>query len=178
VTLMARARKRSRRRARKRAARAVSVSVAAKTAAAPRAPTPASPPPRAGADAEARLLSLAREVAAIPARVATPREAVCATIDHLVEAWQPTAPLPAAVFAAWNSTRGDDGRALALAFAREQVALGVREVLEAALKAGDLRDDLPAEAMAWLVTSACESMAHGGDGAERTRWILAACARR
>ena len=139
-------------------------------------PLPCAPPARA--DAEARLLTLAREVAAIPARTSTPREAVSATIDHLVAAWQPGAPLPAAVFAAWNATRGDDPGALALAFAREQVAIGVREVVEAATKAGELRDDLPAEAVAWLLTAACESMAHGGDGAERSRWILTACARR
>ncbi len=130
------------------------------------------------ADAEARLLSLAREVAAIPARTSTPREAMSATIEHLVEAWRPDAPLAAAVFAAWNAARRDDRAALALAFAREQVALGVREVVEAASRAGEVRDDLSVEAMAWLLTAACESIAHGGDRAERSRWILAACARR
>jgi hypothetical protein len=130
------------------------------------------------ADAEARLLTLAREVAAIPRRTASPREAISATIDYLVEAWRPDAPLPAAVFAAWNSARRDDRAALALAFAREQVALGVREVVEAASRAGELRDDLSVEAMAWLLTAACEAIAHGGDRAERAGWILAACARR
>jgi hypothetical protein len=138
---------------------------------------PLSPPP-AAADAEEKLLTLAREVAAIPAHAGTPRDAVCATIDHLMAAWRPDASLPAAVFAAWSATRGDERGALSLAFAREQIALGVHEIIERAAKAGDLRGDLPAEAMAWLVTAACESLAYGGDAAERTRWILAACAPR
>src|SRR5690349_14740821 len=152
---MARARKRSRRRSRKRAARAapaVTVPVSAPAAsaelepAAPAVPSDASPAsvatsPPVEEDAEARLLTLAREVAAIPRRTASPREAISATIDYLVEAWRPDAPLPAAVFAAWNSARRDDRAALALAFAREQVALGVREVVEAASRAGELRDD-------------------------------------
>jgi hypothetical protein len=138
-------------------------------------PIPSRP---AEADAEEKLLALAREIATIPARAGTPRDALCATIDHLVEAWRPDAPLPASLFTAWSATRGDEHGMLSLAFAREQIALGVQEIIEAAAKAGAIRGDLPAEAMAWLVTAACEAIAHGGDPAERTRWILAACAPR
>jgi hypothetical protein len=142
------------------------------------APPPPPPPRLPEADAEEKLLALAREVAAIGAHAATPQDALRAAIDHLVAAWRPDAPLPAALFAAWSATRDDERGALSLAFAREQIALGVHEIIETAAKAGALRDDLPAEALAWLITAACESIAHGGDAAERTRWLLAVCAPR
>jgi len=104
--------------------------------------------------------------------------ALTSAIEQLALAWQPDAPLPAAVFEAWHSARGDSNRALALAFARAQVALGLQEILETALKAGRVRDDIAVDGLAWLVMAGCESMAHGGDSSDRAQLLLDLCAPR
>ena len=139
------------------------------------APVPAASPSPA---AEERLLGLARELAEIPRGVSDPGAALAAAIEHLARAWLPEAPLPAAVFDAWRAARADESRALSLAFAREQVTLGLHDLLAATLKTGHLRDDIGPDALAWLVTAGCESLAHGGDSAERARLLIALCATR
>jgi hypothetical protein len=155
---MSRARKRSRRRRR------------------PAPPVPAEPAVIvASPGAEERLLDLARALAGIPQRASDPRAALAASIEHLARAWQPDSPLPASVFDAWRVARADDTRALSLSFAREQVTLGLHEIFEAVQRVGHLRDDMSLDDLAWLVTAACESLAHGGDSAERARMLVAFC---
>jgi hypothetical protein len=154
---MSRARKRPRRRSR------------------PAAPAAGPAVGAAVAGAEERLLALARALAEIPQRTADARGALAASIEHLARAWQPEQPLPGSMFDAWRDARGDKTRALSLAFAREQVTLGVHEILEAALRAGHLRDDMGLDDLAWLVTAACESLAHGGDSTERARTLVSFC---
>jgi len=102
--------------------------------------------------------------------------ALAAAVEHLAEVWRPESALPAAVFDAWRAARTDDGRRLSLAFARAQVTLGLQEILEAGLKTGQVRDDVAPDALAGLLLAGCESLVHGGDGAERTRLLLALCA--
>jgi hypothetical protein len=156
---MARARRRSRRRRRR----------------------PASPAPTVAAatiGAEQHLLALARELTAIPSRTADPGAALAAAIEHLAGAWVADGPLAAVAFDAWRTARADKTRALALAFAREQIILGLQEILEATTKGGTLSPELGPDALAWVVNAGCESLAHGGDSAERIRVLLALCAPR
>jgi hypothetical protein len=144
----------------------------------PRAARPAPPAPAVTVTppgAEERLLELARSLAGIPQQAADPRNALAASIEHLARAWQPDSPLPASVFETWRDVRADETRALSISFAREQIRLGLHEIFEAALKAGHLRDDLSVDDLAWLVTAACESLAHGGDRAERVRTLVSFC---
>jgi hypothetical protein len=67
--------------------------------------------------------------------------------------------LPPALAAARIGARRDKTRALALAWAREQLRLGLGEILARAAAAGDLRVALAAEPLAWCVLAACESLA-------------------
>ena len=104
--------------------------------------------------------------------------ALTTALEQLARAWHPDAPLPAEVFEAWHAARSDAQRALSLAFARAQVALGLQEILETAVKSGQLRDDIAPDGLAWLLMAGCESLAHGGDGGERTHLLLDLCTRR
>ena len=79
--------------------------------------------------------------------------------DALAAVFQRGAPLPLALAAARIGARRDKTRALALAWAREQLRLGLGEILARAAAAGDLRASLAAEPLAWLVLAACESLA-------------------
>jgi hypothetical protein len=126
--------------------------------------------------AEECLLGLARELAEISRGASDAGAALAAAVEHLARAWLPEAPLPAAVFDAWRAARADASRALSLAFAREQVMLGLQEILAATLKAGQLRDDIGPDGLAWLVAAGCEALAHGGDSAERARLLIDLCA--
>jgi hypothetical protein len=124
------------------------------------------------------LLTLARELTEIPSRTSGPATALPTAIEHLARAWRPDGPLAALAFEAWSAARADKTRALALAFAREQVVLGLQEILEAAVKRGPRHENLAPDALAWLVTAGCESLAHGGDSPERIRILLSLCAPR
>src|SRR5215475_10300313 len=128
-----------------------------------RSPTPRPPVTVTPPDGDQRLLDLARELAQIPIRSPSPVAALATAIEHLAQAWRPDAPLAAAVFDAWRLARQDGGRALSLAFAREQVTLGLHEILEAARQAGQVRADVGPDTLAWLVVAGCESLAHGGE---------------
>jgi len=55
--------------------------------------------------------------------------------------------------------RPDAARALALGWAREHARLALAEVFERGAKAGAVRDDVPADTLAWLVLAAAEAMA-------------------
>jgi hypothetical protein len=104
------------------------------------------------ADAEARLLALAREVAALPA------DATLGDVMRLLtRAHAPDAPLPRVVGQAWVRSRDDKTAALALAWAREQVRLAVEErLLRTPARVAIAAD--PAT-RAWLLLAAAESIA-------------------
>jgi hypothetical protein len=138
------------------------------------APPPA--PAAAAPGAEECLLGLARELAEISRGASDAEGALAAAVEHLARAWLPEAPLPAVVFDAWRAARADPSRALSLAFAREQIMLALQDTLAATRKTGHPRDDIGPDALAWLVAAGCESLAHGGDSAERIRLLMALCA--
>ena len=146
-----RARKRSRTRTRSRRRRA--------------APTPI---PSAIGEAEARLLALARELAAPPLD-ADP----AAALHFLAAAHAPDAPLPRAIARAWIEGREDKTTALRLAWAREQVRLTLEEILARARPRGALAGDVATRA--WLLLAGAESIAQepAAAGADRLKTLVA-----
>lgn len=80
--------------------------------------------------------------------------------------------LPAALFDAWLRSRGDTTAMLALAWAREQVRLGLRDVLVREASAGSAREDLPVDTLAWLLLAGCEAAAHELPEAADDRLVL------
>src|SRR5919108_4587334 len=153
-------------RARKRAARR------SRTA---RRPPPARRPPAprqrvaaAPSEAERRLLALAREMEGLGA------DALPGALHSLAAAYAPDGELPAAVHRAWLATRSDKTATLALAWAREQLRLGLQGVIEATPPSARGVLGLPAETLAWLLLAACESLAHEppSAAADRLRLLL------
>jgi hypothetical protein len=122
--------------------------------------------------AELRLLELAQELAVL-ARSAENSHALSAPLLKLAAAYGPSAPLPQEVFRAWVRSRNDKTAALALAWAREQVRLGLQEVVERA-KGARSRVDLDAETLAWLLLAGCEAIAQEPPSAvaDRVRAML------
>ena len=155
---MARARKRAARRARP-----------ARRPPPARRPSPA-PRPRVAApsDAERRLLALAREMEGLGA------DALPGALRALAEAYAPDGELPAAVQRAWLAARADKTASLALAWAREQLRLGLQGVIEATPPSARGVLPLPADTLAWLLLAACESLAHEppSAAADRLRLLL------
>jgi hypothetical protein len=153
-------------RARKRAARRTRTS---------RRPPPARRPPapprhRAAGptDAERRLLALAREMEGLGA------DALPRALRELASAYSPEGELPAAVHRAWLAARADKTATLALAWAREQLRLGLQGVIEATPPSARGVLGLPADTLAWLLLAACESLAHEPPSAavDRLRLLL------
>ncbi|MBI4638277.1 MAG: hypothetical protein HY727_18220 [Candidatus Rokubacteria bacterium] len=130
---------------------------------------------RAG-PAEARLLRLARDLSALARSETAPERLLPAALERLADAWAPGAPLPRALWGAWLAARSDKTATLALAWAREQLRLGLQEILERARKAGQVRADLDAALLAWLLMAGCEAIAlePPGVGPERLRALLEA----
>jgi hypothetical protein len=160
-------------RARKRAARRRRAPAGKRPAAAKRAPATrrVPPPPRAPArptDAERRLLALAREMEALGA------DALPRAVRALAGAYAPEGELATAVHRAWLAARDDKTARLALAWAREQLRLGLQDVIEATPPSARGRIPLPAETLAWLVLAACESLVHEppSAAADRLRLLL------
>lgn len=123
--------------------------------------------------AELRLLKLAQEIAAIaPDAVGT--QALPVALLKLAAAYGPSAPLPREVFHAWMRSRGDKTSALALAWAREQVRLGLQEVIDRTTKGARGRVEVDAEALAWLLLAGCEAVAQEPPSAvaDRLRILL------
>jgi len=114
----------------------------------PRGAVPAGTAPRGE---EARLLGLARDLA----RLADEGPAVRALEAALARlgAGAPRRPPGARV------TERDEARALAVAWAREQVRLAWRDLLDRAARAGALRPDLDRDALAWLLLAAGDALA-------------------
>jgi hypothetical protein len=156
-------------RARKRAARRVPA--ARRTPAKRRtrsravAPEPA-PPPSSGA--ERGLLALASELEGLGA------DALPRAVRALAAASAPDAELPKIVYRAWLATREDKTATLALAWAREQLRLGLQEVIEATPPSLRGTLTLPSETLAWLLLAACESLAYEPPSAvaDRLRLLL------
>lgn len=123
--------------------------------------------------AETRLLTLALELTAL-ARDEASRETLPAALHRLAAAYGPSAPLPRDLCQAWLRGRADKTRALALAWAREQVRLALQEVLERGARGARARAPLPPESLAWLLVAGCEALAHEppGAAADRLRVLL------
>lgn len=127
------------------------------------------PPPTL---AELRLLELAQELAHL-ARDTGGSQVLSAALLKLAAAYGPSATLPREVFRAWVRSRSDKNGALALAWAREQVRLGLQEVVERTTKGGG-RLDVDAETFAWLLLAGCEAIAQEPPSAvaDRLRTLL------
>jgi hypothetical protein len=105
------------------------------------------------------VLALARALTAVTAPESSPGVAVSTALDMLAVAFQAGAALPRALAHARNAALRDEARALALAWAREQLRLSLGEILARAAAAGEVKVALPAESLAWLVLAACEALA-------------------
>jgi len=118
--------------------------------AAPRArrPSPATP-----SEAERLLLALARELAGLG------RDALPRALRALAAAYAPDAPLSRAVARAFLETRGDKTRALALAWAREQVRLALQELVEATPPSARGAVPTRPETLSWLLLAGAEALA-------------------
>ena len=108
------------------------------------------------ASAEMLLLELAKELAVL-ARDAEPVRALFMPLQRLADAYGPSESLPHEVYRAWVRSRGDKTAALALAWAREQVRLGLQDVVERA-KGAKSRVELDSETFAWLLLAGCEAI--------------------
>ena len=95
-------------------------------------------------------------------------------LDMLATAFEADAPLPRALAHARNAALADSARALALAWAREQLRLSLGEILARATAVGDVRVTLPADSLAWLVLAGCEALADEPRGAAPDRLRLLA----
>jgi hypothetical protein len=112
--------------------------------------TPARPrPDGARAPDETRLLRLARDVSVLAGSEPVPADVIDVLVDRL-----------AAACAAPRARRRDKTRVLALAWAREQLRLAVRDVLDRAADAGQARTDVDRDVVAWLVVAATDALAH------------------
>jgi hypothetical protein len=120
------------------------------------------------------LLTLARTLTALTASEPSPRASMTAALDALAGAFDTGAPLPRSLAHARHAAFRDSTRALALAWAREQLRLSLGEILSRAAEAGDLKVTLPAESLAWLVLAACEALADEPRGAAPDRLRLLA----
>lgn len=126
----------------------------------------AAPPPT---EAEARLLALARDLDGLPLETA---------LRALAAAHGPAARLPRAVFRVWLRSRDDKTAGLALAWAREQLRLALRDALAQTRAASRPPLHLDDDTLAWLLLAAAESLAHEPPAAvaDRLRAILALAA--
>ena len=109
------------------------------------------------APAELLLLELAKDLVELT-RDAEPARALSLPLQKLAAAYGPSESLPHEVFRAWVRSRNDKTAALALSWAREQVRLGLQEVVERARGARS-RVELDSETFAWLLLAACEAIA-------------------
>jgi hypothetical protein len=96
-------------------------------------------------------------------------------LERLATHFTAEAPLPGLLFEAWRRSRGHKGRALALAWAREQLRLALQDVLERVAGDTAIRRDLPTATLAWLLLAGCEALAHEPPAAvpDRVRDLVA-----
>jgi hypothetical protein len=121
----------------------------------PKKRSPPAPARTTLSDAERRLLALAQSIGAAGVDAAA---ALSTALETLTAQYSAEAALPQAMSGAWLGSRKDKTAALALAWAREQVRVALRDVLERAGKRGALAVD--ADTRAWLLLAACESLAY------------------
>lgn len=112
-------------------------------------------------------MRLAREVAAVPASAG-----IAPALRLLADAHAPDAELPRALAQAWLRSRDDKTKALALAWAREQVRLALEEIIAREPDRGALGG--AADARAWVLLAAVEAIAQEppGAAADRLRTLL------
>ena len=111
------------------------------------------PPPARPSDAERRLLALARELGGLG------MDALPRALRALATAYAPDGPLARAVALAFLATRGDKTGALALAYAREQVRLALRDIFEATPPSARGGLATTPETLAWLLLAGAEALA-------------------
>ena len=128
------------------------------------APAPASDP--APSDAEWRLLKIARQIT-------IDRAGLPAALQALAEAYAPDGALPGALFRAWTTSRDDKTAALALAWAREQVRLALKELIERGPRQLPRRPPSP-DTLAWLLLAGAEAICQEppSAAADRLRALL------
>ena len=119
------------------------------------------------------LLGLARDIDPPLTSGGEARPGLAVVVERVASAFDPGAPLPRALYQAWADSRADKTRALALAWAREQLRLGLEDVLQAAGRP-DAPRAIPGPTLAWLLLAAFESLAHEPAAAvsDRVRALL------
>jgi hypothetical protein len=120
----------------------------------PKKAVPRAPARTTMSDAERRLLALAQTLGAGIHEAA----ALSSALAALTAEYSADAALPRAMCGAWLGSRKDKTAALALAWAREQVRLALRDVLEQGRTRAPLVVD--ADTLAWLLLAACEALAY------------------
>ena len=142
------------------------------------APRPATRAKRPGVESAAGspLLRVARDIAALRASDTSAR--LEAGLQRLAAACGQDGDVPATLFEAWlrrRDGRPDKTRALALAWAREQIRLALQDLLEQEAHRGRIRGDLGADGLAWILLAGCEALAHepAGAASDRIRLLLA-----
>jgi hypothetical protein len=123
--------------------------------------------------AELMLLGLARDIDPPLTSSGGARPGLAVVVERVASAFDPGAPLPRALYQAWADSRADKTRALALAWAREQLRLGIEDVLQAEGRP-DTPRAIPGPTLAWLLLAAFESLAHEPAAAvsDRVRALL------
>jgi hypothetical protein len=147
----------SRRRPAAKQRRRPRASPARRASAAGRAPPSRSGPPPRGA--EAALLVLARELQSIGAGEPSPRRALATALEHLARGFASDAPLATALAQASLPARRTKTAALALAWAREQVRLGLEEMFVRVDADAPGAPSMTSATRAWLALAACEALA-------------------
>ena len=105
-------------------------------------------------DAERRLLALAQRVGATVGDAG----GLSTALRTLTAEYSAEAALPRAMSGAWLGSRKDKTAALALAWAREQVRVALRDVLDRNRTRGALAVDT--DTLSWLLLAACEALAY------------------
>lgn len=124
--------------------------------------------------AETALLALACTLTEVAGPESSPRRSVTRALDVLAIAFRAGAPLPRALAHMRSAAGRDEARALAIAWAREQLRLSLGEILRRAGAAGEVTVAIPAESLAWLVLAACEALADESPQAAPDRLSLLA----
>ena len=128
---------------------------------------------------EARVLALAREVAAIAAAPDPPRTRRDHALAKIAAAFSEDRELASLLLAAWHRARTDQALGLALAWVREQLRASLQDILEAGVRAGTVRKDPGPAVLAWVLLAGCEALLREapGGGVAPTADVLQALAR-
>ena len=116
------------------------------------------------AHVEPRVLALAREVAAIAAAPDPPRARRDRALETIARAFGEDGELAPLLLGAWHRARRDEALAMALAWVREQLRVSLQEILEAGVRAGAIRKEPDAAALAWVLLAGCEALIREAPG--------------